>query len=132
MTARPGGCQCGAIRLEATGEPLDVGYCHCAICRKLSGGPVQLYAEYPAGAVRYLSGEPSIYRSSERGRRRFCPICGTHLEFRSLDAPDRVYLEATVFDRLDDLAPRRHIFHDSRPPWFEIADDLPRHSGEGD
>ncbi|MGX1099285.1 hypothetical protein ACSSVZ_003338 [Amorphus sp. MBR-141] len=29
-----GGCQCGAVRLVATGRPYRVGLCHCLDCRK--------------------------------------------------------------------------------------------------
>ena len=29
-----GGCLCGALRYEATAEPLYAGLCYCADCRK--------------------------------------------------------------------------------------------------
>lgn len=128
MTKRTGGCQCGAVRYEVTGEPLDTGYCHCSICRRLSGGPAQVYAEFPAAAVRYIKGAPSIYRSSASAQRRFCPTCGGHLEFRDRDHPESISIEVTTLDRPEDLPPRRHIFEADRLSWFRVADDLPRHA----
>ena len=35
-----GSCFCGAVQLEAEGEPEAMGYCHCSSCRSWSGGPV--------------------------------------------------------------------------------------------
>ena len=32
-----GGCLCGALRYQATAEPLYAGLCYCADCRKASG-----------------------------------------------------------------------------------------------
>ncbi|HEV8331433.1 MAG TPA: hypothetical protein VGQ22_08445 [Steroidobacteraceae bacterium] len=31
---REGGCQCGAIRYRAEGEPLLAALCHCFMCRR--------------------------------------------------------------------------------------------------
>ena len=35
-----GVCFCGAVEIEATGTPLEMGYCHCNSCRAYSGTPV--------------------------------------------------------------------------------------------
>src|ERR1700759_2143433 len=32
-----GGCLCGAVRYEASGEPTMMGYCYCKDCQKASG-----------------------------------------------------------------------------------------------
>jgi hypothetical protein len=32
-----GGCLCGAVRFRVTAEPLAAYYCHCSMCRKISG-----------------------------------------------------------------------------------------------
>lgn len=29
-----GGCLCGAIRFTSDADPVDAGYCHCALCRR--------------------------------------------------------------------------------------------------
>ena len=36
-----GGCMCGAVRYEASGEPFSVNHCHCLSCRKHNGGPAK-------------------------------------------------------------------------------------------
>ncbi len=43
-TVRQGGCSCGAVRLEARGELIRVGLCHCLTCRKETGGPFMAFA----------------------------------------------------------------------------------------
>ena len=36
---RTASCNCGAIRIEARGQPVRVGLCHCITCRKGSSAP---------------------------------------------------------------------------------------------
>ncbi|MFN3261917.1 MAG: GFA family protein [Pikeienuella sp.] len=122
-TIRPGGCLCGALRFEATGEPIDIGWCHCRICQRSSGAPAQVWALYPSEAFRWIKGEPAIYASSAEGRREFCATCGSQVAFRI-----GAYASPNVgcFDEPDSLKPRRHIWTESRITWFETPDGLPR------
>jgi hypothetical protein len=39
-----GNCFCGAVKLEVTGSPEAMGYCHCSSCRSWSGGPVNAFS----------------------------------------------------------------------------------------
>ena len=127
-TAREGGCLCGEVRYRVDGAaaPFDVAYCHCRMCQRSAGAPVMVWAEVPEGALAWTRGEPRAYRSSPGWERLFCPDCGTQLVFRN-------HCEGT-FDinvvTLDDPAaasPAYHIWTESRLPWFEIKDELPRH-----
>jgi len=88
-----GGCLCGAVRFEATGQPLRVGLCHCLDCRKHHGALFHASAIFPQEAVTW-EGETGEYRG-----RRFCPVCSSSLfgqsdgevevNLGSLDAPDQ-------------------------------------------
>ncbi len=51
-----GACFCGAVGIEATGEPIEMGYCHCASCRAYSGGPFGGYMLWRAQDVRITRG----------------------------------------------------------------------------
>jgi hypothetical protein len=70
---RTGGCLCGAVRYSVRGDPVHVGRCHCADCRKESGSAFIVYGQWPVEAFE-VSGEISSY-----GGRGFCPLCGSRL-----------------------------------------------------
>jgi hypothetical protein len=125
-----GGCHCGAIRFEiVSGDIMQTGYCHCSICRRISGAPVNAWVAVPLAALR-VSGDAATYRSSAWGHRAFCRACGSQLWFAPDDG-DYVTLNATGFDdpeaRL--LQPTVHIFEADRLRWFQVADTLPRLPG---
>ena len=93
MESVTGGCQCGAVRIEARGRPDRVGLCHCLDCRKHHGALFYAAAIYPVGRVT-VSGTTADYLG-----RNFCPRCGSsvfartgdevELHLGALDAPDR-------------------------------------------
>src|SRR5690606_20811671 len=122
-----GGCLCGAVRYRIDTAPVPGGYCHCRMCQRASAAPVVPWLNVTRAAFAWTRGEPAVYRSSAKAERLFCTSCGTQLAIR--DIPDPGSLDVTVVS-LDDPAavrPRHHGWTTSRIPWFEIADDLPRH-----
>ncbi|HLO78239.1 MAG TPA: GFA family protein [Magnetospirillum sp.] len=125
-----GGCQCGAIRYEARVRPTAPAYCHCRMCQRVSGAPVMAFADVPVDQFAYVRGEPAIYRSSPIAERRFCPQCGTSLEYRLADAAQVVEVAIASLDRAAELAPQAHMWTESRLPWFETTDTAPRHRRE--
>ncbi len=76
-----GTCFCGAVEIEVTGDPVAMGYCHCASCRSWSAGPVNAFTLFNTGNVRITAGEDHVghYRKTERSDRQFCTKCGGHL-----------------------------------------------------
>ena len=122
-----GGCLCGAVRYRLDGPPLHADYCHCRMCQRAAGAPVVAWGTWPAERLTWLAGEPRTFASSAKGRRSFCPNCGTPLTF----ADDLVTVDVTLAS-LDDpaaFAPEYHIWTMSRVPWLDIRDDLPRYNG---
>jgi hypothetical protein len=76
-----GTCFCGSVEIEASGPPLEMGYCHCSSCRFYSGGPASAYILWPADAVRVAKGAELVGSFNKAGisDRRHCTRCGGHL-----------------------------------------------------
>jgi hypothetical protein len=130
-TKRTGGCMCGAVRYEASGEPFSVAHCHCHSCRKHTGAPVVTLAGYLKDQVRFSGAERSLYESSPGALRAYCSRCGSPLTWEG-DGGDLgpiIELHLSSFDQPEALAPTAHAFYPERLPWFDIADDLPRYEG---
>ena len=124
-----GGCLCREIRYQATKEPEWVGYCHCPLCRKLSGAPVTVGVLLSRDAVTWTKGEPSYYRSSTKARRAFCPNCGGNLTW---ETPSSFIVLVGTLDNPEDIRPESHVYTKDQMPWLEIKDDLRRHPGHDD
>jgi hypothetical protein len=79
--AYQGECFCGAVRIEASGAPQAMGYCHCRSCRSWSGGPVNAFSLWRPEDVRVTAGAENLatYAKTEMSERRYCAKCGGHL-----------------------------------------------------
>jgi len=76
-----GACFCGAVQLQATGQPHAMGYCHCRSCRSWSAGPVNAFTLWPPTAIRVIKGQEQVatYHKTDLSHRQFCRLCGGHL-----------------------------------------------------
>ena len=76
-----GQCFCGAVKLEAAGEPVAMGYCHCGSCRSWSAAPVNAFSLWKQEAVRITSGADHVasFQKTENSQRQYCAKCGGHL-----------------------------------------------------
>ncbi|HTQ33462.1 MAG TPA: GFA family protein [Stellaceae bacterium] len=76
-----GECFCGAVKLEASGAPEAMGYCHCRSCRSWSGGPVNAFTLWKPDAVKVTAGAENLatYNKTEISYRQYCSKCGGHL-----------------------------------------------------
>ena len=110
-TVRHGGCLCGAVRYEVRGAPQVIGLCHCADCRKATGGYALHYADWPKSAVT-LSG-----RLKSHAGRSFCPDCGSRVVH--LDPHQTEILLGTLDDPPTDLVPQLEIWTIRREPWLQ-------------
>jgi hypothetical protein len=75
-----GGCYCGAVEIEATGEPLDMGYCHCEAGRRYCAAPFSIFTLWKPDTVKISKGEQFLgkFKSSDISDRRYCTKCGGH------------------------------------------------------
>jgi hypothetical protein len=76
-----GSCFCGAVEITVTGEPVAMGYCHCASCRSWSAGPINAFMLWKPSDVEVVRGKDDVatYNKTPLSGRQFCKQCGGHL-----------------------------------------------------
>jgi len=76
-----GACFCGAIQIQAQGEPAAMGYCHCDSCRSWSAGPVNAFSLWKPDAVKVMAGGEHLATFSKTpfSERQYCSKCGGHV-----------------------------------------------------
>jgi hypothetical protein len=128
----PGSCLCGAVRYELTQEPVWAHNCHCSRCRKSRGSAFAANLFVPRDGLRWLQGEDQVlsYKppDAERFTHAFCRHCGSSLPWLNATHGLMVVPMGSL-DEAPGIAPRAHIFVESKAPWFAITDDLPQNPG---
>lgn len=117
MNSHEGGCLCGAIRYEVTGNPIRVTYCHCKYCQRSTGSAFAVEPIFQRSKFKISTGRPTTYghTSAGSGRRvtaNFCSTCGTKLFLDLERVPDNVAVYGGTFDN---------------PNWFERTPEISRH-----
>ena len=115
---------CGAVALIARGVSEEASACHCAMCRRWSGGP---FLAVGAEALEVLAGSPRTVQSSEWAERGFCSDCGSSLFFRLTAAGPHHGITTVAYGALEDPSGIRvttEWFHDRKPGGYALAGDL--------
>lgn len=124
-----GGCYCGAVRYEATGDPLFSGQCHCRECQYISGGHPNVVMGMPEAGFAYTKGTPKQFRRGDLPTpvtREFCPECGTHLLARSPNLPGAVLLKVGSFDDPSRFpGPQMVIFTIDKQAFHHVPEGVP-------
>lgn len=124
-----GGCYCGNLRYQATGDALFKGQCHCRECQYISGGHPNVVMGMPEGGFSYTKGTAKGFRRADLPdgvTREFCPECGTHILTRTARVPGAVLLKVGT---LDDPAlfggPQMVIYTVDKQPFHHLPDGVP-------
>jgi hypothetical protein len=121
-----GGCHCGAIRYQVSGQPVYTALCHCNDCRRSAGAPAVAWAAYPAAQFELLQGEPRTRNSSGTSYRSFCADCGSGLFFRNEQVlPGLVDIQSATLDLPDSLPPQIEVQTAERLKWLADRPELP-------
>ncbi|MFC3813622.1 GFA family protein [Lysobacter sp. GCM10012299] len=125
-TIYQGGCLCGAVRYRASAEPLRGVICHCQACRRHSGAPALAFVHFPIESFQWTGAQPSWFRSSQFAQRAFCATCGSTLGMREEVLAERVQVSVGSLDEPERVRIDDHVWTQSRVPWFDTRDALPR------
>lgn len=126
-----GGCLCGAIRYEFSGEPGLASNCYCRDCQRSGGSPHSSGLRVATAGFRITKGKPKFYTktvdSGNQGTRAFCPECGSQLFGQSSGKPDMVGIRVCSLDDPSWFRPAADIFVTSAQPWDYMNPDLPKY-----
>ena len=127
-----GGCLCGAVRYEATGDSEDASYCHCDDCKRATGGPYTVGVLVKLAQLHLISGQVRGYTTTaDSGRkitREFCPNCGSPLFTKAEKCPDLVFLKAGSLDEPELITPNCQTWTKCAVPWAYIDETLPSYT----
>ncbi|RLQ87671.1 GFA family protein [Notoacmeibacter ruber] len=122
-----GQCLCGAVKFDATPKQMNMGVCHCSMCRRWSGGA---WMAVEAEEVVYENDSHlGVYNSSDWGQRLFCKSCGSTLSWRAKDGSSAV-VSAQSFDDPSRFAFSGQIFIDEKPDNYAFANETECLTGE--
>jgi len=123
-----GGCLCGGVKYEVTGDPARFYHCHCSRCRKATGTGHASNLFFRPATLSWLSGQNHVraFRvpDAQRFINQFCEICGGRLP-RQPEATDIVVLPAGSLDEEPPIKPQARIFNGSRASWSCSGDEIP-------
>jgi len=130
-----GGCLCGAVRYECTGNTEDASYCHCDDCKKATGGPYTVGVLAKAIDLHIISGRVKGYTTiADSGReitREFSGNCGSPLFTRAEKCLDLVFLKAGCLDEPELIEPSCQTWTKCAVPWAYIDEKLPCYPESG-
>jgi hypothetical protein len=129
-----GSCQCGGVRFEVTGPFLSASFCHCATCKKISGGAGTANGRARTEDITVLEGRELIetYQPDEGSAKSFCRVCGSNLFGGGWPEREQVSVRLSSIDTGLEQKPESHIFVRSVADWETIPDDgLPRYEVRG-
>ena len=122
--AHQGSCFCGKVKIEVSGEPAAMGYCHCSDCRHWSAGPINAFSLWPPASVKVVAGGDQIatYNKTAASDRKWCKACGGHI-MTNHPGMGLVDVYAALLPSLD-FKPQLHVFYAEKV--VSIKDGLPK------
>jgi hypothetical protein len=120
-----GTCFCGAVGIEASGEPQVMGFCHCTSCRHWSAAPINAFTIWKGSDVKVTKGEENLGSYARNGThdRKFCKLCGGHV-LSAMPATDVVDIFAPMIPDLS-FKPMVHLHYAETV--LPMRDGLPKY-----
>lgn len=123
-----GGCYCGELRYESTGDVQLQMQCHCRECQYITGGNPNVIVALPKDGFSFTKGEPKAFERSDLERpvsRMFCGNCGTAIGTMTPARPDSVMVKVGTLDDPSQFKPQAAIFTVDKQPYHHIPEGLP-------
>ncbi|MFT4729996.1 MAG: hypothetical protein ACI9UN_004518 [Granulosicoccus sp.] len=129
MEMNKGSCLCKSVTYEINSAPYDCCFCHCSICRKLTGSSYGTYGTVANGHFRWTAGKELLdtYAQSEQMRRLFCTACGSYMITLYALEPENVYLSLGCLENDGDVKIAYQQFVGSKASWTILDHSITQH-----
>lgn len=125
---KQGGCLCGQVRYEVSGEPLAVVVCHCKNCQKQSGSTFSINIIGQSEQIE-IQGKLSTYAdandSGDPVNRNFCENCGSPIFSEILSQGNLIALKVGTLDDTSDIEPQTQFWCISKQNWLSLDTKMP-------
>jgi hypothetical protein len=125
MSEHRASCQCGQLKLEASGSPDFVIACNCRACQKRTGSAFGAGQYFKKNGVTVFGDYSNWERVADSGNKlsnHFCPRCGTTV-FWSLELrPDHFGVALGGFDT-PPLTPTRANWMEEKLDWVQFPEN---------
>ena len=125
-----GSCLCGGVRFEVSEPFTRVSQCHCASCKKISGGYGTVSGRAPTAAIHILEGAELLrsYTPDDGSAKTFCSVCGSNLFGGGWPEVEMAPVRLSAIDSDFGRKPEAHTYVRSVADWEILPDDgLPRY-----
>ena len=121
-----GGCYCGAVRYEITGDTINHSLCHCSDCRKSAGASPVAWLMGQADQVTITRGKLKKVKGREGAVRSFCGDCGTGILYENaINLPGLVDVQSATLDNPHAIPVDANIQLADQVEWQKTAHRLP-------
>jgi len=128
-TKTTGGCLCGKVAYEISGEPMFSAHCCCVDCRKASGADHITLAFFGADQVAITGEVQGFDMTADSGNtntRQFCPTCGSRLFSYNSARSEAVGIQVGTMNNPQFINPKAVVYAKDRCDWDHFSDALPQ------
>lgn len=124
-----GGCSCGALRYEATGEPIFSNHCQCLDCQQLSGTGHGSYLTFPRENSAQTGEAVIRTKIGDSGNAKHhaaCTACGSPVSLTFVGMPNLFTVHAASLDDPSRFNPQVITYARRAQPWDPLDASLQR------
>ena len=120
-----GSCLCGGVEFEIDGEFEPRSFCHCATCKRLSGGGSTANARARSDEINIVKGRELLttYQPDDGTSKTFCSVCGSNLFGFGWPENEYASVRLPAIDSPFEGGPTQHIFVRSVAEWETLPED---------
>lgn len=122
-----GSCLCGSVTFDVGNQFRNFYFCHCSLCRKITGSAHASNLFTAPDAVTWRTGENNVevfHHPTLSMAKAFCKTCGSGLPYVNLKKTFTI-VPAGSLDEAPNSEQAKRIFWRDRAPWHDLIEDAP-------